>query len=71
MIFIIHFEVEEAAKVFEWFTILDSWNTLRVDEEVWLEVQKSSREILYSKCDAFVHAYLHRSPLAPSGEAIQ
>ena len=63
--------MSEAAKVFEWLNIFDSWNTLRVDEEVWLEVQRSSREILYSKCDAFVHAYLHISPLAPSGEAIQ
>ena len=56
MIFI-HFEVEEAAKVFELFTILDSWNTLKVDKEFWLELQGSSGELFNSKCDTFVHMY--------------
>ena len=71
MIFVIHFEVEEAANVLEKFTNLDNWNTLRVDEEFWLELQRSSRKLFYSKFDAFIRTYLHVSPLAPSVETIQ
>ena len=49
----------------------DDDNNTSVDEDFWLELQRSSGKILYSKCDAFVHVYVHVSPLAPSGEAIQ